>query len=163
MKKLAVWLLVLGSWFLVVGSVAGEQWTMTITNSTRCIPSRDVAATNAVAWTNRIAVTAGSYYANTNSKVFMAVTPGTSTNMPASAFVFTGSDGITWLNCGTFRYPNGITVCVNSGAEVHYNRNAAATTNCPWTVKRTFSVEKTSADYFFAPASGTSTISFITE
>ena len=159
MRKILIGLFLLAA----VLVAAGEQWTMTISASTRGIPVRDPVSLGktVTAWTNGITTTAGTYYTNTSGKAFMAVTAGTSTNAPSGNFVDDSSDAVTWLNCGTFRAPNGVTACVNSGDEVHYNR-LTATTNCPWTVKKIFQPSETT-EWFFIPNSGTSTISFITE
>lgn len=142
-----------------------EQWSMTISASTRGIPVQDPvkAGKTVTAWTNGITTTAGTYYTNTSGAAYMAVTAGTSTNEPTSSYVDAESDVVTWLKCGTFRAPNGVTACVNSGNEVHYNRHSDATTNCPWTVKKIF-LPSASTEWHFIPADGgTSTVSFITE
>ena len=160
MRKTLAVLLILAAG-LVAFNAMGEQWTMEISASTRCIPEKDAKVADATAWTNGISAVAGTYYFNDSGKVYLAVTSGTSTNEPTSSFVFTGTDGQTWMKCATFR-AHAVRVCVLSGDEVHYNRYSAATTNCPWLVKETLEVSSTT-DFFFVPNTGTSTLSFITE
>jgi hypothetical protein len=149
---------------LFAGVAQAEQWTMTVTNSTRCIPCVDPVkgGKTVAAWSNAIPVVAGRYYTNTAGTAYMAVTSGTSTNEPTGTGVNSTGDAVTWMNCSGWRWPRGVTACVISGPEVHYNLSAAATTNCPWLVNRTFSAESLASDYFFCPPAGqTCTISFV--
>jgi hypothetical protein len=137
------------------------QWTMTITGSTRAIPSQSVKAADATAWTNGISVAAGEFYANTAGRLYMAVLSGTSTNEPTARMgTATGEDGIEWLACTSTLGRSGVVACVLTGPEIHYNRNADSTTNMPWTVKNIFDPAR--GDWRFVPADGgTSTVSFL--
>lgn len=157
MRKLFAVLFVLAA--CMVGRAA--QWTMTITGSTRCIPGHVINSADVTTWTNGISVTAGGYYANTFGETYMAVSAGTSTNEPVHRIgVDSGADGIEWLFCSSSVGKQGVKACVLSGNEIHYNRNGAATTNCPWTVKSDFDPAR--GDWRFIPADGgTSTVSFL--
>lgn len=141
-------------------AATAAQWTMTITSSTRCIPGADVGPSDATAWTNGITVSAGGYY-TPGVRVYMPITSGTSTNQPTHIDgIATGADGIGWLRCGSDVGRQGVIACVLTGNEVHYNRNGAATTNMPWTVKNIFDPAR--GDWRFIPADGgTSTVSFL--
>jgi hypothetical protein len=137
-----------------------ETWVMTITASTRGIPSQNISTNDVTAWTNGISVSAGGYYSS-GGRTYMATSAGTSTNAPAQRMgAATGADGVSWLTCISTLGNKGVVACVLSGDEVHYNRNAAATTNMPWTVKDVFDPSR--GDWRFIPAGGgTSTVSFL--
>ena len=138
----------------------GEQWTMSISASARCIPAQSIATNLVTTWTNTIVIVAGEYYRGTNGLVYMALDSGVSTNSPTvRSGKATGLDGRDWLFCSPTLGTKGVVACVMSGAEVCYNRNAAATVTMPWTVKNTFDPAR--GDWRFIPASGTSVISFL--
>jgi len=138
----------------------GEQWTMSISASTRCIPAQSIATNLVTIWTNGIVVSAGGYYLGLNGLTYMALDAGASTNSPAVRLgKATGADGRSWLFCSPTLGQKGVVACVMTGAEVCYNRNAAATTNMPWTVKNVFDPAR--GDWRFIPASGTSVVSFL--
>lgn len=140
-------------------SLFSEQWTMTITNSTRCIPSQSIATNLITARTNGIVVAQGGYYSS-GGRTYMAITAGTSTNAPVHRIgVATGADGVSWLTCLPTIGGHGIVACVMTGTEVNYNLGASATTNCPWMVKNIFYPAR--GDWQFIPASGSTTISFL--
>jgi hypothetical protein len=156
MKKIIAVLFVLAACMVS----RAEQWTMTITSSTRCIPAQSIATNLITTWTNGIAVSAGGYYKNSSGLTYMAVTAGTGTNAPTHRIgKASTTDGISWLFCSPTLGQKGVVACVMAGNEVHYNRNAAATTNMPWTVKNIFDPAR--GDWRFIPASGTSTVSFL--
>ena len=137
-----------------------ESWVMTITNSTRCIPNADISAGDATVLTNGMSVVQGGYY-TTGVRVYMPTISGTSTNTPTHlSGLATGADGIGWLVCNADVGRNGVVACVLSGPAVHYNRKAAATTNCPFTSKDTF--DTTRGDWRFIPlTNGTSRVGFL--
>ena len=139
----------------------GEQWTMSISASTRCIPAQAVATNLVTAWTNGISVSSGGYYLGTNGLVYMALDEGASTNSPSVKIgKATGADGRSWLFCSPTLGTKGVVACVMSGNEVSYNRNATATTNMPWTVKNIFDPAR--GDWRFIPVGGgTSVVSFL--
>lgn len=135
-------------------------WTMTIGLSTRCIPAQNITADDAAEWINGMNVTAGEYYRNGSGMIYMAVNDGISGDEPVHrSGVFTGPDGIGWIFCSSHFGENGIIACVLSGDEVHYNRSAAATTEMPWTIKRTFDPGR--GDWHFVPADTGSTVAFL--
>lgn len=140
-----------------------EQWSMTFTTSTVCIPVQDPAGAGktVTAWSAG-AVTTGSYYSNAAGAAYLCTIGGTASVEPTHSGVKTLGDSITWLRCDSFNPANGVTVCVNSGAEVHYNRGRPATTDCPWTVKKVF-LTSAYSEWLFIPNSGSSVVSFITE
>ena len=139
----------------------GEQWTMSISASTRCIPAQSVATNLVTAWTNGISVAAGAYYSGSNGRTYMALDSGSSTNTPVGRLgKETGDDGVSWLSCTPSIGTKGVVACVMSGAEVNYNRNGDATTNMPWTVKNVFDPAR--GDWRFIPSDGgTSVVSFL--
>lgn len=156
MKKVVIGLFILAA-CLVSRS---EQWTMSVSASTRCIPAQAIATNLVTAWTNEIVVVAGEYYRGLNGFTYMALDAGASTNSPTVRIgKATGADGRSWLFCSPTLGAKGVVVCVMTGAEVHYNRNAAATTNAPWTAKNVFDPAR--GDWRFIPASGTSVIAFL--
>lgn len=155
-KSSLIVLIVLSACFLA----RSESWVMTITNSTRCIPNADISASDATVLTNGMIVVQGGYY-TTGVRVYMPTTSGASTNTPTHlSGLSTGADGIPWLLCDSSLGRKGVVACVLSGAAVHYNRKAAATTNCPFTSKDTFDTER--GDWRFIPlTNGTSRVGFL--
>ncbi len=156
MRKVLAVLFILAA----VAVARGEQWTMTVSASTRCIPAQSIATNLITTWTNGISVAAGGYYKNSAGRTYMALSAGTGTNSPTHKIgKATGADGLGWLLCTPNMGQRGVVACVLSGNEVHYNLSAAATTNMPWTVKNVFDPSR--GDWRFIPAGGTSTVAFL--
>ena len=148
--------------FIFIGLCApAAQWTMTITQPTRCIPQRNPPDSETVPVWSAGAVSAGAYVKGVDGRtVYMATSSGVSSVAPSHRTGHEVAGGIGWLACTANLGGNGVQACLLDGNEVHFNRNAAASTNAPWTVKRVFDTSR--GEWWFVPAGGgTSVVSFL--